>query len=171
MFESPQTSFSRQRTRRPSAADAFVEKWPNHVGLNPTPPQRLLLEVADEVVGLVGYEWARFDVTRDQRGYHASGRVAPTHDPNGIWVQEMRIPKGIPVGIARSLLRIPRLVAMEAGLEWVCCRLEGQDWAKRAASARWRTDQEPFLWLFWRESFVDVAENDGLTMFWRNPAF
>lgn len=171
MFESPQTSFPRQRARRPSAADAFVENWPNHVGLNTTPAHRVLLEVANEVVGLVGYEFAKFDVTRDQRGYHASGLVAPANEPNGIWLQEMRIPKGMAVGTVRSLLRIPRLVAMEEGLEWVGCRFEGQDWAQRAATARWRTDREPFLWLFWTESFVDVAENGGLTMFWRNPAF
>jgi hypothetical protein len=171
MFESPQTSFPRQRSRRPSAADAFVESWPNHVGSTTTPTNRVLLEVAGEVVGLVGYESVKIEVTRDRHGYHSSGFAAQTQDPNGIWLQEVRIPKGIPVGSARSLMRIPRLVAMEEGLEWVGCRLEGKHWTERAANARWRTDHEPLLWLFWRESFVDVAENDGLTMFWRNPAF
>lgn len=171
MFESPQTSPPRQRTRRLSAADAFVEDWPNHVGLTTTPTHRVLLEVDGEVAGLVGYEFAKIDVTRDQHGYRTSGFAAPSPDPNGIWLKEMRIPRGISVATARSLLRVPRLVAMEEGLEWVVCRFEGVHWAARAAHARWRTDHEPILWLFWRESFVDVAENDGLTMFWRNPAF
>ncbi len=171
MFEAPQTSLSRPRTRHPSAADVFVENWPNHVGLTATPTHRSLLEVAGEVVGLVGYESARIDVTRDQRGYHCAGIRAQAPDPNGIWIQEVRIPRGICVNSAQSLLRIPRLVAMEEGLEWVACRVHGQHWPERASQARWRTDCEPFLWLFWRESFVDVAENDGLTMFWRNPAF
>ncbi len=171
MFETPQTLISRERTREPTSADSFVQRWPNLVEPITAMGPSLVLEVDSEVVGVVGYEAAQIDVTRDHDGYHPSTCTIPTDDPNGIWLTQLRIPNGIRVGQVRSLVRIPRLVAMEEGLEWVGCSFFGQGWPERASCARWRTDQEPLLWLFWRESFVDVSKNGVLTMLWRNPAF
>ena len=171
MFETPQTSIPRERTRELTLADSFVDAWSNHVEPTLARGRRQILEVDSEVVGLISYEAAQIDVRRDHAGYHPLKCTIPTNDPNGIWLTELRIPKGIRVGQVRSLLRIPRLAAMEQGLEWVGCRLLGGGWPERASEARWRTDRDPTIWIFWRESFVDVSEDGVLTMVWRNPAF
>ena len=156
----------RERIRAITQADAFVLGWPERIG-QASPEHVLVLESGAEVVGVVGYALQHWPVTRNRSGWWPHD--AQPGNPNTVVIQSLRMARGVPLARLRTLLRWPRLVAMELGLEWVGCRLD-ESWCDRAALERWNAD-DVLLWLFWREAFVDVAQRDQLVFLWRNTAY
>lgn len=133
---------------------------------NATPS--LILEHHAQVIATFDFQDRSWNVGRDRQGWHPQ----PTQTPiNTLQITYLAIAPGTSVLSARSVLHLARLHAMEHAREWVICTLKGPQWPQNAALARWRDDQNPLLWTFWLEGFVDVSNTHEIQMIWRNPAF
>lgn len=159
------TGHKRTRIRPFATADAFMNALSPQV--HHTTPTRVLEHNA-QLIATFDLRDQCWNVQRDRNGWWPSPTTGP---PNTTEISYLAIATGTPVANARSVIHAARLRAMELGFEWVICTLEGPQWAQIAARDRWRDDQNPLLWLFWIEGFVDIANPNNINMIWRNPAF